>query len=111
MAIASEDAIVLAFFGQKIRRPPKRFHEVARMSARAEDMIADVHLLELCNAFEGAKQIILKDDQGLEGLIKSTSDFIDLRKWANKTVGTAHGMVPALKWYILVDHPMLANTT
>jgi hypothetical protein len=106
MAISSEDAIVPALFGQKIRRPPRRFHEVARMSARAEDIIADVHLLELCNAFEEAKQNILKGDQNLEGLIKSTSDFINLRKWADKTLGTAHGMVPALKWYISVDHPM-----
>ncbi|KAJ7605665.1 hypothetical protein DFH06DRAFT_1348517 [Mycena polygramma] len=97
VAIACDDAIAFSLFGQVKERAPKWHHDIARLSARDEDLIDLAAAEQLRTAFKDAQALMLDANQTYDGLLKATTNLVD-QKWTRKALGEGYKLAQVMLW-------------
>ncbi|KAJ7668566.1 hypothetical protein DFH06DRAFT_1378337 [Mycena polygramma] len=108
VAIACDDAVAFSLFRQIKEREPKWRHEIARLSARDEDLINEAAAEELRLTFRDAQAAMLNINQTYEGLLNATANLINVQKWTRTALGEGYKLGQGVLWCLRATVVLLA---
>ncbi|KAJ7668609.1 hypothetical protein DFH06DRAFT_1126085 [Mycena polygramma] len=108
VAIACDDAVAFSLFRQIKERALKWRHEIARLSARDEDLIDEAAAEELRLTFRDAQAAMLNINQTYEALLNATANLINVRKWTRTALGEGYKLGQGVLWCLRATVVLLA---